>query len=202
VTVIRSTDHVERGIDKFIGPLKQPKVQAWAATKLRIIQRIEDMAWEVADYLNVENGFGKILDMFGSLLDRGRNGLVDDAYRVAIYAQGRILRAIGNDADVQEVGDLSTTPQTGLIETYDYPPASFIIEVVDALGGVAFEPLRVNMAEIKPLGSRSDLVWCGEIARANTFICGIEGEDGEPEQGCGIESDPDVGGRLSAVVKL
>jgi len=201
MAVERSTSHVARGVKRWIGPLRQPKLQAWVSTSLKQIQKLEDAAWEVADYLNLTDGFGKILDMFGSLLDRGRNGLDDDDYRVALYAQGRILRAIGNDADVKEIGDLSTQ-LTDVIVTRDFPPASFVIECVIALP-VALDPLVANLATIKPLGSRCDFVW-NTAERADTFICGIDTDRtiGEGAQGCGLSSDPDLGGRLSVAMRL
>lgn len=188
-----STTHVERGLAKLLGQFQKPVIKAFLAVYLRQIQRWENMNREVAEHLNIEQGFGIILDRIGKLVGRGRGSEYGPcthpaacpsctAYRIAIRCQIRINRAAGRIQDFLDVIELSGV--AGVFKVTPYYPASILITWTgnQPVTGDEDYYLRVfeNLRQIVPLGVRLDILyspqsdtdtlragWSGDVAIGN-----------------------------------
>lgn len=151
MTVEHSIDHEERAVRKLLSRLRQPRtsalVRSWAEQK----QRIEDAAHEVAEHLNIEKGFGVILDMIGSIVLAGRNGLSDDDYKIFLRAKARAIRSTGRPADNVDVLELATNGEKSF-RFRNAPPASSVIVLVDELD-IPLAPLLELLALANGLGT-------------------------------------------------
>lgn len=202
MAALRSTDHVSRGVRKLLAQFRQPKIEALLSSFLAEVQKLENAAWEVADHLSIAAGFGTILDNIGRLVGRGRDGYSDDRYKVALRAQIRINRAIGNEADTIAVADLSTDT-TDEFASRTFPPSSYLVDKITPLGDTPLSLLALNLRQVRPWGTRADLVY-NESPRAEVFLCGWAQDPTliPAAQGCGWEGDATIGGRLSASEEL
>lgn len=88
------------------------------------VQDIEDMLWAVIAAYVLDNAVGQQLDDLGSMVDEPRLSRADDAYRLAIRVQVRVLRSHGRDLDIIDVATLM-----GYVFTYQEQwPAAFEID--------------------------------------------------------------------------
>lgn len=101
------TDHISRGLAKLLAQFNGPKQRAMAAVYLRQVQALEDFANLAGASLSLSGGFGITLDRIGKIVGRGRNGLSDTDYLVALRAQIRINRSQGTVQDMIDVMTLS-----------------------------------------------------------------------------------------------
>lgn len=144
-TPTRETDHVRKGLDRFLEQFKgKPVFEAILTACLTQVQKLEDAIWEVIMIRGIELSEGVGLDAIGRIVGRARLGLEDSDYRVALRAQIRINRSSGTPNDLIEVTDLSL-PQTGFTAEYgeEYPAAVLITvnEQVTFLISVMFDNL-------------------------------------------------------------
>lgn len=199
---IRSTTHEETGLDRLLDIFKKPKCEAFVGARLKLVQDLETAVWEVNDYVSIEAGFGIILDNIGALVGRGRNDYSDDDYKVGLYVQIRLNRATGVEADLEDVTEIATSGGSENYVLTEHYPKTAIVERLEP--DVAVEPMIDNLRQLRPLGTRMFLIYSPVAARANTFICGLSTDPtlGDGDQGCGISTDLDIGGRLSLAVDL
>lgn len=123
----RSRDHTERALarltfkDKLI-------VEAALKSLTDRVQELEDAAWEIIELRSIDDAEGVQLDILGSLVGRGRNGLNDDRYKLAIKTQIRINRSQGLTKDMTDVLQLAT-PAGVALAFYEPAAATMLIEV-------------------------------------------------------------------------
>ena len=199
---INST-HVERGIDKLLTRYQQPRNEALLASRLRMWQRIENVAWEAAFVvLSIENGFGVILDRIGKIVGRGRKNLSDADYKIGLYTKIRINRSNGNPQDFDEVASLAGVE----IHQFTRPDACFTIELLNAPTSLGvFAILCEDFATMVGLGIGFDLVYGGSFDQDNALLWGWDGASYDASDGLahGLSWDVDGdGGYASDVVRL
>lgn len=130
-------------------------------------QRIEDAAWEVIVFRRIELAEGVTLDKLGAIVRRGRNGLPDKSYRIAIRAQIRILRSSGKPEDMIAIARLSTPAGTALSYREEHP-AGVRFEVQTRVKfsiPVLWTALRLS----KPAGVRVGLVFSQNVRPGRWF---------------------------------
>jgi hypothetical protein len=152
------TDHVEQG-PALLPPVFQdkPVFTAILQALLAQVQKIEDAAWEVITFRRIEHAEGKTLDMLGSIVRRGRGGLSDANYRIAIRAQIRILKSSGRPEDLIGIALLST-PTGTILRLVDEYPAGFRFDV----GSPVTWPIDILFFGVrlaKPAGVRFGIVY-------------------------------------------
>jgi hypothetical protein len=200
-----NTTHVERGTEKLLGQFQgKPRIEALLASRLRQVQALEDAAWEVAFGLNIESGIGLILDNIGKIVGRGRAGLLDADYRYALRCQVRINRAAGQDPDFYDVAALS---QMGEISIQEYPPAKFIVTMLEAptsLGALAV--IEENFRQCRALGVGAGFAYTVAAGQENAALWGwdlatYDDADGLAH-GAAWDLTSDDGGLVSDIVAL
>jgi hypothetical protein len=201
----RSTDHLARGLRRPIGILRKPKLQGLMSPHLRQRQKLESAAYEVAYSLNIESGFGVILDNIGAIVGRGREGAGDTEFKIALRAQIRINRSTGKTADFTDVGGLSVPGTTWHVD--DYPPASLIVYSDEPVPSAEAVPvLFENLRQVRPLGVRAFWDWTledVEVQMLNTWTEATATSTEGDGHGMGwTEADTDTGGTMSALEHL
>ncbi len=179
-----STDHVERGLAKLLGQFRKPVIEAFVTVLMRQHQKREDMTREVAEHLNIESGFGIILDRIGKLVGRGRGDAYGPcvhpaacascaAFRIAIRCQIRINRSRGTVQDFLDVAALSGV--LGEFTLTMTPPAAMLITWLggQAVSGDEDYYVRVleNLRQLPALGVRVDLIYSPH-ATADALLSG------------------------------
>lgn len=150
-----STNHVERGLKRLLSQYRRPKIQAWLTAYLNRVQELEDALWEIINGRNLETAEGVQLDLLGTIVGRGRNGLSDTLYRLAIRTQIRINRSQGLSIDLTNVLTLSVSDDTP--KAYDeYAIATSVATI--GPGTYDLDSVRYNLRESKSLGTRLLLV--------------------------------------------
>lgn len=195
----QNTTHLERAREKLLGQFRnKPKIRALLDSWIRPAQRREDTAYEVAFALNLEAGFGAILDSIGALVQRGREGLSDELYKVALRAKIRVNRSQGKLTDLLAVANLALT---GSWYVLDFPPASAVIVYEDGLDPGEIDPLLSILAEVRPLGIRIDLL-AAFCPPAEQLRLGWSGDPALGSPGLGWSGDPTLGGKLAHQTRL
>lgn len=163
-----STDHEVRAQAKLIHTLQRPRIQALVAAGAAEVQRLEDLAHQVAAELNLETDYDWILDAIGRIVGRGRGTAPsNDVYRIGLRTQIRINRSFGRQKDLVEIQQLS---KPGNWTTQDRPPASQITwhdDAVDVSG--EHDQIESNLRQQKPLGVRLDWITSATQARQPRF---------------------------------
>lgn len=193
-----SIDHVSRGLARFLEQYKsKPKLNALARVYLNRIQELENACWEVILYRLLPNAEGAQLDMIGRIVGRGRNGLVDSDYLIAIRAQIRINRSCGTPEDMIDVTRLSVP--AGFTFTYDEAyPKTVLITVIGAVNWT-IDVLYDNLFRAKSSGTKLFLQY-SEADDSNTFTFAT-GTNWEPSatQGFGSYYNALIGGVFSHI---
>lgn len=151
------TDHIQRGLSRLIAQFQEkPRIDALIRPWLRQIQRLENAAWEVINLRGIDDREGVGLDLLGAIVGRGRSGLSDEDYRLAIRAQIRINRSSGSTEDVIAVGILSLPDGTYWEYSEQYPAGILVTLPSPTLNpSILFESLR----RAKLGGVRLQLIW-------------------------------------------
>lgn len=208
-----STDHEARGVAKLLGQFRKPLIEALLRVYLRQVQKWEDRNREVAEHLNIEQGFGIILDRIGKLVGRGRGSDYGpcthpaacpscEALRVAIRCQIRINRSTGVIKDFLDVARLS-----GVLGTFKLtltPPAAMTVTWLgaQAVSGDEdyFARVLENFRQLPALGVRIDLIYAPQ-ALTDTLRAGWSG-DPTVGNAIGWSGDASLGQLLSWAVTL
>ena len=191
--------HVERGTDKLLSVLRKPRVEALLASRLRMWQRIENAAWEVAFALNIDSGFGIILDRIGKIVGRGRNGLSDAAYKIGLLAQIRINRSNGNPIDFSDVASLIGID----VSLFNIGHSNFLIELsLPPADQETLSQIAANFAQMPALGQNGGVAYGYEahVALTGWDLAAYDAADGLVH-GVGWEFDTD-GGNASEIVTI
>jgi len=167
---MKSTDHIERGLEKLLGQFQgKPIITALLTSYLRRTQRTEDMAWDVASRLNIDAGTDWILDAIGRIVGRGRSVYANDAiYKIALRAQIAINRSRGRVADIVEVARLSF----GTVAIRDYSPASYTATLAEQIDVASAVPYLENMIAVRPIGVAGFAFISTEAAMADSLLWG------------------------------
>ncbi len=153
-TIAPSSDHVKRGLGRFLQQYKnRPNLAVLLTSYLNRVQELENAAWEVILYRLLDTAEGIQLDRLGAIVGRGRGSLSDAEYLLAIKGQIRINRSCGTPVDMIDVATLTLPP--GDVFTYGEAfPATIVMIVVsaetDTVIGVLFDSLK----RTKPGGVR------------------------------------------------
>ena len=121
-------DVVETGADMLIDFWKdKPVVQGLLKSKLREVQKLEDLTFQVLNERNVNDAIGAQLDVVGSIVGENRSGRLDAPYRQAILTRIALNRSDGTPPVILDLLNiLSGSPVPNIFEHY---PASFIAYV-------------------------------------------------------------------------
>lgn len=195
MTAEKSTDHIDRGLAKAISIFKdKPVFQALLSSFLAEIQELENAIFEVIVYSGIDEVEGVSLDVLGKVLLRGRNGLSDVDYRIALKAQIAINRSQGTPVDVLKVATLSLP--AGFTITYvELYPAAIFVMINEA--PVSFTPrvLFESLKTAKPAGVR--LLFQYSIAPSGeAFMFSHTSDVASMTQGFGHGLTPTTGGYL------
>lgn len=143
------------------------------------------------------NASGAQLDMIGRIVGRGRSGLSDADYFIAIRAQIRINRSCGTPEDMIDVTRL--TVPAGFTFTYDeaYPKGIWI--TVSGAVNWTISILYDNLFRAKSSATRLFLQYSLEDdANTFTFASG-DAVEASTTQGFGDDTNPAIGGTYSDV---
>lgn len=150
------TDHCLQGQDRFIEPFKsKPRLDALLCVYLDQVQELEAVLWDVLVDRYIDTAVGVQLDVLGSIVGQGRLGLGDDDYRTLIRARIKVNLSDGHPEQLIEILSLIQDPdEPGVIELYEYPPASFIITILGDIGSLdpALAFLLLNAARAAGVG--------------------------------------------------
>lgn len=168
-TPVASLDHALRGTRRFLEVFRgKPNLDHILRSYLDEIQKLEDATWEVLLIRSIEDSQGVLLDKIGVIVGRGRTGLTDHYYRIALRGQIAINKSDGTNMDLLKVAQLSA-PGFDFVFTPSYP-ATITLEMVSAaFFGVAV--LMRNLITAKAGGVRLLLVWSDQDA-AHTLALG------------------------------
>src|SRR6266705_285724 len=147
----RELNHIGSVLSKLLEQYKnKPLLAGLLISFLNRCQEAEDAAWEVIYKRNID-GIGAQLDVIGKIVGRGRNGLGDTDYRIALRAQIKINLSHGTPEDMLAVASLSTNGAP-IIYSEQYPAQTTILvhELVSFNIGV----LYANLVATKPEGVR------------------------------------------------
>ena len=116
-------DVVETGADMLIDFWKdKPVVQGLLKSKLREVQKLEDLTFQVLNERNVNDAIGAQLDVVGSIVGENRLGRLDTPYRQAILNRIALNRSDGTPPVILDLLNiLSGSPVPNIFEHY---PAS------------------------------------------------------------------------------
>jgi hypothetical protein len=156
------------------------------------------MLFELVDERFLDTAVGEQLDGLGQIIGIPRGGLDDDAYRTRLRAQIRILISSGTIEDVLAILVLILPGGTGLVLTEDLPgtPATFQVDVVDAIDGALGQQASRVLQTSKAAGVRAILSWF--LSETNTFQFTVSGAvDSDALKGFGDLAFPNVGGRFA-----
>lgn len=193
-----SKDHETRGLARFIEQYRdKTKLNALARSYLKIIQEIENAAWEVILYRLLTNAEGEQLDMIGRIVGRGRNDLPDSDYLLAIRAQIRINRSSGTPEDLIDVARL--TLPAGFTFTFEEQHPATVFFTVSGAVNFSISLLLDNLKRAKAGGVRLFLEY-SEADDENTFTF-ASGDVVEVDANQGFADDAGAtGGVLSEVL--
>lgn len=201
-----STDHQVRGLARILQAKEDDAgFQAWLSSYLKQIQKLEDATWEVIQKVGIDDLEGVGLDALGVLVGRGRNGLGDPDYRIAIRAQIRINRSSGTALDMLTIARLSVPSGFSFRLTEHFPAT----EQIQVLGEVNFgiAVLLENLLQAKMGGVRLILQYA-ERPDDELFAFSSHSYDDldpyvpqmDPDTGYGDYDDPDTGGRYTDIL--
>jgi hypothetical protein len=186
-------NHVEACVDDLLEQFKsRPVFAAVLRAFVAQIQKLEDATWEVIVFRRLENAEGVVLDMLGAIVGRGRAGLDDPGYRIAIAAQIRIIKSGGRPEDLIAIALLST-PLGTLIRLIDEYPAGFRIDVGSQVTW-PIEVLFLGGRAAKAAGVRFGLVY-STAPPGNWFkFSSTTSSETSSQHGFGNALDPSTGG--------
>ena len=162
-------DVVETGADMLIDFWKdKPVVQGLLKSKLREVQKLEGLTFQVLNERNVNDAIGAQLDVVGSIVGENRLGRLDAPYRQAILTRIALNRSDGTPPVILDLLNiLSGSPVPNIFEHY---PASFIAYVDRG----ASHELAKTLKEISAAGVDVRLIFDWE---GDSFVgCELEEE--------------------------
>lgn len=132
MTLTQQTDHVGAALGQFLEQYReQPNIEAFTRAFSVEFQELEDAFWGLLTQRLIDHAVGAQLDVIGRIVQRERLGLSDDDdYRAVLKAWIRANRSNGTGNDILDVLALAIANDATLT---NYPPASFVVEIADAL---------------------------------------------------------------------
>lgn len=153
-TPTESTTHEADAIGKLLSQFQpQPRIRSVVQAHAAETQKLEALAFEVSRKLNIEQGFGIILDNIGRLVGRGRNDLDDGEYRIGLRAQIRINKT---DGGYQETLEILQLLLPGTWHVTEYPPLSSVVWREEALTLEQIDPIYQSLRVMRSAGVRLD----------------------------------------------
>ncbi len=159
---------------------------------------LEDVLRDLLIGTNLETATGAALDQLGKILVVGRNGMVDEAFRLRLRVEILILKSNGHPDDVMAI--LNAALPRGI--TYRYAELAVATVSVEAHGAVnpaLAATVEGFLVRAKSAGTRALLV-SSSSADDDTFT--FSGDTSSPfdsHRGWGDAADPTTGGELAGV---
>lgn len=190
-----TASHVEAGLARIIGVHAEGvKLRALIAIYLGAVDDLEVLVQEIRTK-RLLAGEGEQLDQLGRLVMRGREGLSDALYRVALRCEIRALRSLGTGNDLLDVLALAL-PDGAEVTLDEVPPATVVIDVADAID---FVPRA--LARAKAGGVALFVTWSTEPIEASFVLSSLDEDEPDGEaQGFGYGDEDDAPGGLLGTV--
>lgn len=150
---VRAKDTQAKGVARLLHQFaRATKYRALVGTKLERWQRLENAIWQFIDALSLESDKSFALDLIGQILNRRRNGLSNDDFRLALRAQIAILRNGGRLKDLFIIFGLTVPTKTMRQITYRLAVLVWMVEsAADINPSVVWENLRQATASVRTL---------------------------------------------------
>lgn len=195
-------DHADEGVALLLAQFRdKPRLEALLQSFLAEVQELENQAFAVAAYRQLDLAFGVQLDILGAIVGEGRNGRTDESYRNAIR-----VRILINDSDGQvetliAIADLyeSVELNGGSVVVKEYQPAALTVTLLDHIT-VDASGLVERLRQAKAAGVRLDLVYLptGDVTDSFT-LSDASSPSSDPDTGLGDTVSPPTGGALTGV---
>lgn len=192
--MILVADHISQAKNRLREQYKgKPNLDALLGALVLEVQNLENLIYGMSDLVNIYTAFGKQLDLLGVLLDKPREGLTDELYRIVLLAKVAQNISKGTAEDVVSVFKLLMRAR--LVYIQDEQPAKINLTAIGS------QPIGTN-AQIKQ--AVKEAVAAG--VAIETFVVANDPafsffEDTDPNgQGFGDITDLSVGGFLSSII--
>lgn len=192
----KKTTHEAEAIARLVPQYRnKARLEALLRVYARMIQGLEDAAWELLAAWDIDAQEGAQLDRIGAVVGQAREGRDDPTYRIWIRGRIALNRASGTVPELVDlVRRLSPAGATSAIRPQF--PAGLIAEIMGAAGLTA--PIAQQLARVLQLGRAAgvslDVVW-STASEAGTFAF-----SGGAGAGFGSTADPAVGGVWASVI--
>lgn len=202
MTLLHRRDHVERGLSRLLSQFsRSANLRSLLAAYLIQVQDLEDGLWEVIEERLLANAEGSQLDTIGRLVRaRGRAGLSDVDYRVAIQCQIRINRSSGRASDIIDVAKLSH-PEGHAIRYREIYPCAVEVESTEVpADGRAPGIIRDNLRTSRAGGVGLSYIYTLTGSDDAFTLSASVGDTVSEDLGLSSVTDTDLGGALSGVM--
>jgi len=174
----------------------KPKITGTLGAITDQIQAIEDAAYDVYTFTDIDNAEGWWLDQLGALVGKTRQGWDDDTYRLQIWGQIGINCGNGTGPDVISIFTFLTGADHVVMTPY-YPASIFLqcSSILTSLSGLAILQImqKVVGAGVKVIG-----IGHYEPPTEDSDVFAIEGDT--EGKGFGDLDYADEGGKLSELI--
>lgn len=171
------------------------QLRALITIYVREMRRIHALAEQVRTMRGL-GGEGAQLDQVGRLVRRGREGLSDADYRVALRCEIRALRSLGRADDVIDVLALAL-PDGATFELVEAPPHALDVEIYTER---TTAPLRV-VWRAKAAGVALFVAWSPEPVETS-LVLAYDDEDASELQGLAYDDEDAAPGGALAVMSV
>lgn len=153
-------------------------------------QDLEDAFQQLLLMRYVSVATGDTLDILGALVDEGRNGRDDAAYRIRIRAKIMLIKSSGTQPQI--IALLNAVFQRGYVYTPAYP-AAFELEAGGATTAQEGAELGNLVQESKAAGVRGEFIW-SVSADSASFILSDDTDDTSTPTGMSDDDDDNADG--------
>ena len=129
-------------------------------------QDLEDAFQQLLLFRYVSVATGDVLDLLGALVDEGRNGRDDTAYRIRIKAKILLIKSSGTVPQILAL--LEALQPTQLKKLVPYYPATFVVDIDGITTAADANELAAMVAAAKAAGVRANITY-STVATADTF---------------------------------
>lgn len=158
MTLAHNTAHVAEGLDTLIYDLRQPKLQALAASYLAEVQELEDAFWSLYLGTMIRGSVGQALDRLGALVTQPRENRSDAVYRLWILARALVLRSSGKPPQLIAIARMVLPAGVQVVIRDEYP-AGMTIRLVGLLDEETGIALAALLRSAKASGVRLLVTW-------------------------------------------
>lgn len=170
-----------------------PRMVAYARIFGAQAQDLEDAFYDILENAGLAAAFGPILDQIGEIVGQPRNGLIDQKYRVRIFA--KIGQNVSKGTAEDLIAIFKALMQADRVYYNDLFPAGAYLTAIgtDPVGTIA--EIRDALENSKPAGVKM-AYFLSVDANSFSFL-----DDPDPSGlGFGDSTDPLVGGVLATIL--